>query len=245
MIEHLVGARNEIVGVVAECRHGAGKTKTYGYTCRQPHGGPNIRDKLATLSLWVRLPIISSLILLGNSEVAMWYALLYQRLNSVPLWTWLGQSRQSNLLVFVNVLLLVLSLWLLASSTMACTVARVVELGHLSTRKWGPGKTLVAWAPPPMHILFFLLLAGHMVAFTFGEWQQYTVRKAETLQFSSRFSPLTVADFSRSVCLAKGPLCGSTVSHQADLQIAGGKATISELQPLRLPNGEWLFLLPP
>lgn len=203
-----------------------------------------IWEKLASLSLSVWLLIVSSLLLLFNSEVAIRYAQPYQRLNTTPVWDWLGQARHDNLLVFVAVALLLVSLGFLALNTLACTITRIVELGRLKGRKWGSGKLFVTWAPTLMHVLFFLLLAGHMAAFSSGTWQHYTVRKGDTLQFSDDFSPLTITGFSRTVRITKGPLYGSTISHQVALQIAGRNAVISELQPLRLPNGNWLLLLP-
>jgi hypothetical protein len=205
-----------------------------------------IWQNISALPLSVWLLIISSLILLFNSEVSASYPQLYQSLNTTPLWSWLSQARYSNSVVFIAVVLLIVSLGLLALNTLACTITRVEELGRLvKAKKWGPTKTFVMWAPTVMHILFFLLLAGHMTAFSFGEWQHHIARKGDSLKFSDEFPPLRISGVSRTIREVRGPLYGSTVSHQVELQIAGRDAVISEMKPLKLPNGSWLLLLPP
>lgn len=200
---------------------------------------------LATLSLSVWLLIVSSLIMLFNSEVASGRQQLYQRLNTTPLWIWLNETRHSDPLVFMAIVLLLVSLGVLALNTLACIISRLGDLSHLKGKRWGRSKVFVTWAPTLMHVLFFLLLASHMAAFSFGQWQYHTVRKGESLSFSPKFSPLLVTGFSRTIRLVRGPLQGSTVAHQVELRIEGKSAVVSELQPLKLPNGDWLLFLPP
>lgn len=204
-----------------------------------------IWQKLASLSLSVWLLIISALIILINSEVATRCPQPYQRLNATPLWTWLGQVRQSDPFVFTALILLIVSLGVLALNTLACTINRLGELSRPKGKKGGPGKTLVTWAPTLMHILFFLLLAGHMAAFSFGESKHHTVKQGESLYFAADASPITITSFSRTIRQIKGPLHGSTVSHQVEVKIEGNRAVISEMQPLKLANGHWLIFLPP
>lgn len=201
--------------------------------------------KMAALSLSVWLLIISSLIMLLNSEVAVRHPQIYYALNTTSLWIWLDQTRHSNLLVFVAVIMLVVSLAALALNTLACTISRIVELSRFRGKKLGPRRAFLAWAPTLMHILFFLLLAGHMAAFSFGEWQHHTVRKGESLHFSPDFLPLTITSFSRTLRQGQGPLQNTTISHEVGLQIDGKSEVISEMQPLKLPNGHWLVFLAP
>ena len=200
---------------------------------------------IASLFLSVWLLVISSVVVLFNSELAVRQSGLYQKLNTTPLWCWLDQTCHGDLLVFIAVLMLIVSLGALGLNTLACTITRLAELNRLKGKKRGSGKAFVAWAPTLMHVLFFLILASHMATFSFGQWRQYTVRQGESLHFSRDFYPLTITSFSRSVRQDEGPLQGSTISHQVGLQIGGRSTIISELHPLRLPNGDWLVFMPP
>jgi hypothetical protein len=202
-------------------------------------------QRLASLSLTLWLMIFSAAVMLFNSQLAEGRARLYYELNTTPLWSWLNQTRHSDPVVFVAVIILVASLAALALNTLACVVSRLAELSRVKVSDRGPARVFVTWAPTLMHVLFFLILAGHMATFSFGQWQHHTVRKGENLHFSQGFSPLTITSYSRIDREVQGPLSGSTISHRVELEVEGRNAIVRELQPLKLPNGDWLIFMPP
>lgn len=199
---------------------------------------------LAGLSLSIWLLLLSSLLMLLNSHLAARWPEAYHELNTTPIWNWLRDTRATAPPLFAAVGMLIASLGAFALNILACTLDR---LGELLKPKGSGGlsRTFVAWAPTLMHILFFLILAGHMATFSLGRWQNHVVRQGQTLRFSPGHPPLVIGGFSRSTRQVQGALRGSVIAHRVELRVGGEEAVISELRPLRLANGDWLFLLPP
>ncbi len=202
-------------------------------------------DVLTRLSLSIWLLIASSLMMFVNSLLASSRPLLYHDLNTKPIWTWLEQTQKEDMVVFIAMILMILILSVLALNTFACTIKRLVEIHQHKGKKWKIDRTIVNWAPTLMHILFFLVLAGHMITFSMGRWQMHTGVRGQILTFSSELAPLQITGFSRVTRQRPGPLNGSTIAHRVELLVEGRSVIVSELDPLRLPNGDWLFLMPP
>ncbi len=199
---------------------------------------------LAGLSLSIWLLLLSSLLMLLNSHLATRWPEVYHALNTTPIWTWLRDTRTAKPAVFAAIVMLLASLGAFAVNILACTLDRLGEL--LKTRmSGGPSRAFVAWAPTLMHVLFFLVLAGHMATFSLGRWQNHVVRQGQSLRYSPGHPPLVIGGFSRSTRQVQGALRGSVIAHRIELRVGGKEAVISELRPLRLGNGDWLLLLPP
>lgn len=204
-----------------------------------------IWNKLAGLSLSIKLLVLSSLLMVINSRLAESRSQLYHNLNTTPLWSWLKQVWKEDLLVGIAMAVLLAFLGLLALNTFACTFTRLSELVQGRRKNRNAAAGVIRWAPTVMHSLFFLALAGHMATFSFGAWQIHKLQQGESLHYSSAHPPISVVSFSRVVRDVPGPLDGSVVEHRAEVDINGSRSTISELNPARLPNGDWLLLLPP
>ncbi len=200
---------------------------------------------LTRLSLSFWLLVTSSLLMVANTMLANFHAQTYHNLNTTPIWTWLIQMRRENLLIFVAVSLLIASLAMLALNTFACTLSRLAELSRRGKEKRPWRSRVVSWAPTLMHILFFLIMAGHMATFTLGKWRLHTVHRGENLIFSEKFAPLEITGFSRESREVAGVLKGSTIAHSVEVRLEGRSAVIRELKPLKLPNGDWLLLQAP
>ncbi len=203
-----------------------------------------IWEKLSSLSLSIWLLMSSSLMMLISTHLAEGKPRLYMRLNTTPIWLWLKEVFVNDPLVFVSTVLLLISLALLGLNTLACTTRRIAELAAGKKTGGSGTRRFVNWAPTLMHTLFFLVLAGHMTTFTFGRWKVHTIRQGELLRFSEQHQPLRVKSFSRLVRNVEGALTGSTIGHRVVTQIGGRELTIGELNPARLPNGDWLLFLP-
>ena len=201
--------------------------------------------KLSSLSLSIWLLVISSMFMVINTLLANLHAQTYHDLNTTPIWTWLNQMRKDHLLIFIAVGLLITSLALLALNTFACTLTRLVELSRRGRKRGNIRQGLVLWAPTLMHILFFLIMAGHMATFTFGQWQTHKVHRGDSLAYSPEFPPLKITAFSRKSRHTPGVLQGGTIAHRVEVRVSGRSAVISELKPLKLPNGDWLLLQAP
>ena len=204
-----------------------------------------IWDKLAALSLSIKLLILSSLMMVINSQLANRRSQLYHDLNTKPLWSWLKQVFKEDPMTGLAMSVLLAVLGMLALNTAACTVNRLLELVRGKRKSHNTAAAMIRWAPTVVHSLFFLALAGHMATFSFGEWQVHQLRRGESLIYSSEHPSLKVISFSRVVREAPGPLNGSVIEHRVEVDINGSRRTISELNPSRLPTGDWLFLLPP
>jgi hypothetical protein len=203
-------------------------------------------QQLSSLSLSIWLLIISSLVLFFNSNLANGSRYqLYRNINTTPLFDWLMQTWHQDIIAFMAVLLLIISLALLALNTFACTISRLNELSRQKNKNKKMSTIFVSWAPTLMHILFFMILGGHMSTFCLGKWQQYTVKVGETVKFFPGMSPITINSFARNVRSGKGVLQGSTICHQLHVTLENSSRVISELNPLKLPNGDWLILMPP
>ena len=201
--------------------------------------------QLTRLSLSIWLLTSASLLMVINTLLANFHAQTYHELNTTPIWTWLNQARQETPLIFMAVIALIVALALLALNTFACTLSRLIELSRRKKEKHDLRHILVSWAPTLMHILFFLIMAGHMATFTFGQWHLHRVQRGQTLNYSPEFAPLKITAFSRTTRLTPGPLQGSAIAHIVELLVEGRGAVISELKPLKLPNGDWLLLQAP
>ncbi len=202
-------------------------------------------QRLASLTLSVWLLTLSALLMLVHSKLAHSRSQLYHALNTTPIWAWLRQTWSQDPLVFWLITAMIAILAVLALNTVACTVTRLIDL--LGRKESGRGFTakLTAWAPTLMHCLFFLILAGHMATFTFGQWRPLSVRQGQTLELGSGSPPLVVTGIQRLVRVREGLLRGSTLAHEVAVRIGDRQATLRELEPLRLGGGKWLLLLPP
>jgi len=190
--------------------------------------------------------LFSSLMMAVNSHLAIGdRSQLYKDLNTTAIWQWMGDVRSRDLAVFAAMVLLIAALAALALNTFACTVNRLAELARSNGKQMGRARIFQLWAPTLMHILFFLVLGGHMATFTFGKWQLRTVKSGDIISYATGMPPLKAGDFSRRVYQNEGPLKGGVIHHEFQAEISVRRHIISELRPLRLPNGDWLLLLPP
>lgn len=202
--------------------------------------------KAGALSLTIWLLLFSSLMMAVNSHLALGdRSQLYHDLNTAAIWRWMGDVRSRDFAVFAAMALLIAALGALALNTFACTVNRLVELARFNGKRTGKARMFQLWAPTLMHILFFMVLGGHMATFTFGKWRQLAVHSGDVLSYSPGMPPLSVGDFSRRVYRNEGLLKGGVIRHELQAEIGGRRHAVSESRPLRLPNGDWLLLLPP
>jgi hypothetical protein len=205
-----------------------------------------IWHKAGALSLTIWLLFFTSLMMAINSHLALGdRSQLYHNLNTTSIRQWLGEVYSRDFTVFAAMAFLLFALGTLSLNTFACTVNRLAELARSKGKKMARARTFQLWAPTLMHILFFLVLGGHMATFTFGDWRQYTVKSGDRIPYSPDMAPVSVENFSRRVYQNEGPLKGGVIFHELQAGIDGRRHTIRELQPLRLPNGDWLLLLSP
>lgn len=205
-----------------------------------------IWHKAGALSLTIWLLLFSSLMMAVNSHIALGgRSQLYNNLNTTAIWQWMGAVYSKDFTVFIAMILLLATLSALALNTFVCTANRLAELVRSNGKPMGGKKVFQLWAPTLMHILFFMVLGGHMATFTFGRWHQHTVKSGDAISYSPGMPPLSIGKFSRQLYKNEGPLKGSVIYHELQTEINGRRYVISELRPLRLPNGDWLLLMPP
>ena len=117
---------------------------------------------------------------IGSIYSTMNYTLI-NSLNGVPLAGWFGAQGMENLSVTWWIPVLFLIFALLGINTMACTVNRVMTL--LPRRKAiGLKRFLVLISPSVIHILFILMLAGHLFSFTAVTQQRIPVARGDKIQ---------------------------------------------------------------
>jgi len=202
--------------------------------------------KAGELSLTIWLLLFGSVMMAVNSHLALGdRSQLYNDLNTTSIWRWLGGMASRDIAVFAAMVLLIASLGALALNTFVCTANRLAELARSDGRRMDRTRLFQLWAPTLMHILFFLVLGGHMATFTFGKWRLHTVKSGDVISYSAGSAPLGVGGLSRRLYENEGPLKGNVRYHELQAEIGGRRDIISELRPLRLPNGDWLLLLAP
>ncbi len=120
--------------------------------------------------------------LLIASAVIMWVGSIYSTfnyalinsLNGAPLIKWIISTGINNLSVTWWIPVMFLIFTLLGINTLACTINRISKL--LPRRMaLGTKKFLVLISPSAVHLLFILMLAGHLLSFAFVEQQKVPV----------------------------------------------------------------------
>jgi len=140
--------------------------------------------------------------------------------------------------------LLIVGLALLAVNTAACSLERLkVLLGRPTGSEKDWKSRLVSWAPTLMHLLFFLILAGHMSTFSLGSWTLHRLRQGDSLNLAG--TQYQIEAIEGVPFEDEGPLLGKLKYHQLSISQNNTRQVISELHPLRLKNGNWLLFIPP
>lgn len=119
---------------------------------------------------------------IGSIYSTMNYTLI-NSLNGVPLIRWFAIQGMENISVTWWILVMFFIFALLGINTLACTVNRVMTL--LPRRKAiGSNRFLVLISPSVIHILFILMLAGHLLSFTVVKQEKIPVTSGEKIQIS-------------------------------------------------------------
>jgi len=115
----------------------------------------------------------------------------FHSLNETRIQDWMAVNLQANLPRTWWLPLLLSALLVLGINTFACTVQRLAVL--LPTRKQRP---FVAFArdltPSVIHALFAVVMIGHLITITLGEWRRVPIEEGAVIAFSGRGADLTI-----------------------------------------------------
>ena len=140
------------------------------------------------LTLW---SIVSTVFffLLGMLYSAMNYGFFYQ-LNEIRIQDWLLQNLIPHLAITWWLPFLLLSLAMLWLNTFVCSIDRVLTILKMS-KKYSLRKYFNILSPTLIHWLFLIVMFGHFITFTTGEWKRFSLKENNVITVK-KDSTLTV-----------------------------------------------------
>jgi len=143
-----------------------------------------------TLSFWILISaavlfIIGAILTEVNAEV-------FKAINQVRIQDWMMDNLAGNWRAAWWLPLIILVLFLLGVNTAICTINRIIEL----SRKRNPSsyRYTVTLLPSVIHLLFLVVLSGHVITITTGVWKRIPIEQNAVIRIDQTAPALTVKD---------------------------------------------------
>ncbi len=180
------------------------------------------------LTFWLVLAL-SALLFIG-AYYAGGESALFAALNETRLQTWLLAHTGSHFAVVWWIFPLCLVAVLIAVNALCCLSLRVESL-LASRREFTLRRLILLLSPSIVHLLFCLLLLGHLITFSTGSWQRVKAVPGSILPLADASNRFAVASLSHRYFedgLIEGRLAQTTVTL---LDTLGKSVKVSHLEP--------------
>jgi len=196
---------------------------------------------IAGLSLTFYLLMATALCLFWGSLVVANHYAFFSQLNNTRLWEWLSLNLKEYWPRCIWLICLLLVLTLLAINTLACATKRIFGLFRAQDNS-GSGKFFISLIPSLVHLLFLLVLLGHLLTFSFGRVIQIPVTDNSRVKWDKESPGYTVGGIKRKYFPARTRLNEQLKQVSLDLISKDGvKKELSFMHPL-YDRGDFIFL---
>jgi len=163
------------------------------------------------------------------------------KLNRMRLQDWMAAHYLDSFAFVWWMVPLLATLFFLGINTAVCTINRMAAL--VPRRREMPFKRfLVLLSPSLIHALFFIVVLGHLVTFTLGEWNTVAVSEGGKVAISPSSPEMTVASIEKKYFDRKSDLFDRIAQISVKLTDDGNRATtVSFMNPVSL-SGRHVFL---
>lgn len=153
----------------------------------------SIWNKLGSLTLSFWLLITAAVLFIIGSIQTDIHGTVFKTINQVRVQDWIRENLSANLAVAWWLPLIIAVLFLLGANTMICTINRIVELVARKNSS-SAYRFTVSLLPSVIHILFLVVMTGHVITITTGMWKRIPIEKDTVIRIDASTPAITVKD---------------------------------------------------
>jgi hypothetical protein len=152
-----------------------------------------IWNKLGSLTLSFWLLISAAVLFIIGSIQTDINATVFKTINHVRIQDWMKQNLAGNWDAAWWLPLVIIVLFLLGVNTMICTINRIAELASKKNSS-SAYRFLVSLLPSVIHLLFLVVMTGHVITITTGVWKRIPIEQDTVIRIDQAIPALTVKD---------------------------------------------------